>query len=347
VRDLARGLDDLGHEVGVVCDSLTGDGLAEQRLLDLERHCKLGVTRIKMSRMPGPGDLSTANKVVSAAKALQPDILHGHGAKGGAYARLAASRLGAQSVYTPHGGVLHYSWASAQGFAFLTAEKLLLRKTSGLVFVCDYERKAFDGKVGLGQVANVVAHNGLWDEEFEPVALEPDCTDILFVGELRALKGVDELLDALAILNRDMPVRATITGAGPDAALFKARAENLGLSPVVTFTGALPAREAFAKGWLMVIPSRAESFPYIVLETVAAAKPLLATRVGGIAEVLPEHRLLPPNDAAGLAERIKLALSDRDGEQKTANELAARFRQQLSASAMSRRISDFYTALAH
>jgi glycosyltransferase involved in cell wall biosynthesis len=103
-----------------------------------------------------------------------------------------------------------------------------VRKTSGLVFVCDYERKAFDGKVGLGQVANVVAHNGLWDEEFEPVAPEPDCTDILFVGELRALKGVDELLDALAILNRDMPVRATITGAGPDEALFKARAENLG-----------------------------------------------------------------------------------------------------------------------
>jgi glycosyltransferase involved in cell wall biosynthesis len=66
----------------------------------------------------------------------------------------------------------------------------------------------------------------------------------------------------------------------------------LGLSPVVTFTGALPARQAFAKGWLMVIPSRAESFPYIVLETVAAAKPLLATRVGGIAEVMPEHRLV-------------------------------------------------------
>jgi glycosyltransferase involved in cell wall biosynthesis len=67
-----------------------------------------------------------------------------------------------------------------------------------------------------------------------------------------------------------------------------------------------PARAGgIRKGWLMVIPSRAESFPYIVLETVAAAKPLLATRVGGIAEVLPEHRLLPPNDAAGLAERIK------------------------------------------
>lgn len=346
VRDLARGLNDLGHEVGVVCDSSTGDELAEQRLCDLETHCKLGVTRVKMSRMPGPGDLSTASKVVSAASSLQPDIVHGHGAKGGAYARLAASRMGAKSVYTPHGGALHYKWASAQGFAFLTAEKLLLRKSSGLVFVCDYERQAFDGKVGLGHVANVVAHNGLWDEEFEPVELQQDCPDILFVGELRALKGVDELLDALAILNRDMPVRATITGAGPDAELFKARAENLGLSPLVNFTGALPAREAFAKGWLMVIPSRAESFPYIVLETVAAAKPILATMVGGIAEVLPDHRLLPPNDAALLAARIKQALSDRDGEQQLANELAARFRQQLSASAMSRKIADFYTSLA-
>jgi glycosyltransferase involved in cell wall biosynthesis len=155
-------------------------------------------------------------------------FVHGHGAKGGAYARLAASRLGANLSILHTAACFTTSWASAQGFAFLTAEKLLLRKTSGLVFVCDYERKAFDGKVGLGQHSQyVVAHNGLWDEEFQPVALEPDCTDILFVGELRALKGVDELLDALAILNRDMPVRATITGAGPDdAALFQARAER-------------------------------------------------------------------------------------------------------------------------
>jgi hypothetical protein len=64
---------------------------------------------------------------------------------------------------------------------------------------------------------------------------------------------------------------------------------------VTRFTGALPARQAFAKGWLMVMPSRAESFPYIVLETVAAAKPLLATRVGGVPEVMPDARLVPAN----------------------------------------------------
>jgi glycosyltransferase involved in cell wall biosynthesis len=345
VRDLARGLNEQGLEVGVVCDSTAGDELAEQRLQELETHCRLGVTRVAMSRLPGPGDLSTAGKVVAAARALQPDIVHGHGAKGGAYARLAAARLGAKSVYTPHGGVLHYKWSSPQGFAFLSAERLLLHKTSGLVFVCDYERQAFSAKIGLGSTANTVVHNGLWGEEFKPVALEPDATDILFVGELRALKGVDELLDALAILNRDAPTTATITGAGPDEARFKSRAEELGLTGVTRFTGALPARQAFAKGWLMVMPSRAESFPYIVLETVAAAKPLLATRVGGVPEVMPDARLVPACAAQELAARIRQALSDRQGEQRTADTLAGSFRDRLSAADMSRKIASFYKAL--
>lgn len=345
VRDLSRGLSDLGHDVGVICDSTTGDALSEQRLADLEATCSLGVSRVAMSRLPGPGDLATASRVAAACRALKPDIVHGHGAKGGVYARLAAGRLGAKSVYTPHGGVLHYDWASPQGLAFLSAEWLLLRKTNGLIFVCDYERQTFARKIGLGRAANVVAHNGLWDEEFEPVPLSNDCSDVLFVGELRALKGVDELLDALAVLNRTAPVTATITGAGPEADHFKARVENLGLADKIRFTGALPAREAFSMGWLMVIPSRAESFPYIVLETVAAGKPLLATNVGGIPEVLPDERLVPPQDSEALARRIRIALADRETEIATAKALSSRFQRELSAHQMSRQISDFHKSL--
>lgn len=345
VRDVVRGQAELGHDVGMICDASTQDALAGQLLKDMEPHCSLGVHRVAMSRMPGLGDINSATAIVSACKQLKPDIAHGHGAKGGVYARLAAARLGARSVYTPHGGVLHYNWASPAGLLFLSAEKALLSRTSGLVFVCQFESDLFQAKLGLGRAKHTIAHNGLWPEEFRPVPLQADATDILFVGELRDIKGVGDLLEAIAIVNTAKRVTATITGSGPDAAALKAKAETLGLADKVNFTGALPAREAFAKGWLMVIPSRAESFPYIVLETVAAAKPLITTNVGGIPEVLAGNTLVQPADSSSLTTRIQEALADRDGANANARALSERFKNNMSAVQMTKKITDFYSTL--
>jgi glycosyltransferase involved in cell wall biosynthesis len=346
VRDLARGQAALGHEVGIICDSTTGDALADKRLDEVAIHCTLGVHRVAMSRLPGPGDIASASRIVAAARKLAPHIAHGHGAKGGVYARLAAARLGARAVYTPHGGVLHYNWNTPQGFAFLGAERLLLGKTHGLVFVCEYEKNLFAAKIGLGDAKSVVAHNGLWNEEFSAVPLMKGASDILFVGELRALKGVDELLEAIALLKTEgRKVTATITGAGPDEARFKAKARELAIDAQLNFTGALPAREAFARGWLMVIPSRAESFPYIVLETIAASKPLIATSVGGVPEVLDTAHLVPPDDARTLAQAITRRLDSRAAADREAQALSQHFAKTLSASRMSERISQFHASL--
>ena len=86
------------------------------------------------------------------------------------------------------------------------------------------------------------------------------------------------------------------------------------------------ARQAFALGRVLVVPSRAESLPYVALEAGAAGKPLIATAVGGIAEILgPDAgRLVPPDDAAALAEAI-LATLDRP-EQTAAAAAALRGR---------------------
>ncbi len=348
VRDLVRGQAGLGHEVGIVCDSTSGDALSDRHLAEASNHCRLGIHKIAMSRLPGAGDISSANAIAAKCRALNPDIVHGHGAKGGVYARLAAGRLGAKAVYTPHGGVLHYNWASAAGAVYLSAEKLMLAKTHGLVFVCKYERDLFADKLGFGRTKQCVVHNGLWQEEFNSIALEPDASDIIFVGELRALKGVDELLEALVLVKQQTgkQLSATITGSGPEEVRIKQKTIDLGLVDHVRFTGALPARTAFAKGWLMVIPSRAESFPYIVLEAIAAEKPLLATNVGGISEVLDAAALAAPNDAADLARHMIEATSNRDRLDDQARQLALNFRANMSASQMSKSISDFYTSLA-
>jgi glycosyltransferase involved in cell wall biosynthesis len=260
--------------------------------------------------------------------------LHGHGAKGGAYARLAG-RGKAIRVYTPHGGSLHYSRSSPVGFVYLTLEQVLMARTELFLFESRYGRDVFTAKVGQPKGLVRVVHNGVTQDEFADVDMRSDATDLVFVGELRMLKGVDVLLDALASLAREgRQISATIVGDGPDAAQFRAQAEKLG--PAVRFLAPMPARAAFALGTVMVAPSRAESLPYIILEAAAAAMPLITTNVGGIPEVFGEQskRLIPPGDSAALAQAIAAALGDLAAARNEALTLRARVAAEFSADVM-------------
>jgi glycosyltransferase involved in cell wall biosynthesis len=342
VRDLARGQAEMGHEVGIICDAKSGGKAAETVLADHQKFCALGIHRIAIDRLPGLSDLQAAQDVARISAPLGPDILHGHGAKGGVYARLAGGRIGVPSVYTPHGGSLHYEWTSPSGALFLTAERLLVRRGSGLLFVCDFERDRFARKIGLGGLPHRVVHNGLWPEEFAAVTPSSDATDLLFIGELRELKGVGDFIDAVAGLASWRPLTATIVGDGPDRDAFEKQVDRLQLKRQVRFTGQLPARQAFSLGHLLVVPSHAESFPYIVLEAVAAEVPLIATHVGGIPEMLPLDLLAPPRNPAALASLLRARLEGLDRTRENARELAQDFRQRFAAQAMCADVTSFY-----
>src|SRR5439155_4191788 len=120
-----------------------------------------------------------------------------------------------------------------------------------------------------------VAHNGIPTREFDPVVPNPQARDLVFVGELRALKGVDVLIRAMALLAREgLSVSAAIAGEGPDRTAFEALVAEEKIGDRFRFIGATPARNAFALGRIMVVPSRAESLPYVVLEAAAARVPL-------------------------------------------------------------------------
>jgi glycosyltransferase involved in cell wall biosynthesis len=342
VRDLVRSFAGLGHEVGIICDSTTGGPAADEVLRALERSCSLGIHRLPIGRLPGLADISAGLAIARLASSLKPDILHGHGAKGSVYARLAGSRLKVPALYTPHGGSLHYEWANPRGALFLVAEKLLLTKGSGLLFVCDFERAAFERKIGLGGLPYRVVPNGLWPEEFVNVPLSTEARDLVFLGEMRELKGVGDLLEALASLKAWRQLSATLVGDGRDRALFEAQAQRLGLTGQVHFAGAMPARKAFGLGRLLVMPSRAESLPYVILEAVAAGKPLIATRVGGIPEIIAPEKLVPPATPEALGKAIRNRLEDWAASEAEAQAAAQAARSRFSAEAMGRAIAGFY-----
>jgi glycosyltransferase involved in cell wall biosynthesis len=335
VIDLAQAQAARGHQVGIVADLSTGGARAQAAFAALEPELALGLTRVPMSRHIGASDLSAQRHVAERARAAGVDVLHGHGAKGGAYARLAST--GAVRAYTPHGGSLHYNRGSPAGLFYLTLEQVLMARTELFLFESSFGRDAFTAKIGTPRAPVHVVHNGVRTQEFAEVTPNGDATDIVFIGELRVLKGVDVLLDAIALLAREgRTLRATIIGDGPDAAAFRQQAERLELSGTVRFLKPMPARAGLALGRLMVAPSRAESLPYIILETAAAAVPLITTNVGGIPEVFgPQSpRLIPPGDASALAQAISSALADPVAMRNETLTLRARVQAEFSAEAM-------------
>jgi glycosyltransferase involved in cell wall biosynthesis len=346
VCDLVRGQTALGHDVGIFCDSNVGGPSTDVALARIAPLCSLGIIRKAMSVRPSLGDFSnirTARKLVTD---LKIDVIHGHGAKGGLYSRLASMSTGRPSVYTPHGGSLHYNWLGFPGFLYLATEWSLRHFTSGLAFVCEYEQDIYTAKFGTGRAQINMVHNGLWADEFKPVAAAKDASDILFVGELCHRKGVDILLDAVAQINPERKLSVAIVGDGPDTDDYKAQAKKLGIAEQIHFFGRLGIAQALPLGKLFVLPSRAEAFPYVVLEVIAAAKPNIATDIAGLYEVLPESLLYETESVSALANKLRDVFAKPDKYQQLATQLSLQARQKFSADVMVKSITDFYAKLS-
>lgn len=344
VLDLARGQMERGHKIGIFCDSTTGAARADEVFAELGPHLELGVTRVPMSRYPSLTDLKAQMAARRFRQTIQPDVMHAHGSKGGVYARLPALAESGRSYitgYTPHGGSFNYKPGSAEHRIYMGVERLLERATDMFLFESRYIADRFEAYIGHKPVTDHrVVLNGVSDAEFEPIDHSKAEFDLVYLGELRTAKGVDTLIDALALL-RDRHAKKPsilIVGSGPEEAQLKQYAADRGVLAQSVFAPPGPIRNALARARIMVVPSRAESLPYVILEAAAACQPLVSTNVGGIGEIYGPahaHRLFPPDDAPILASAINEAL-DMPHDQLIAQaaDLAAHVRGHFTLNAM-------------
>ncbi|EKF20243.1 glycosyltransferase family 4 protein [Nitratireductor pacificus] len=351
VRDLCDAQMADGHAVGIVCDSTTGGDFEARLFAEIEPRLALGVKRTPMQRHVGFGDLVAAWRTFNIVRAMQPDVLHGHGAKGGVYARLFGTmmRLFGQKparIYSPHGGSLHYDAATMTGRVFFALERMMDRFSDHILFVSEYERRTYERKVGRPRAPNTLVYNGLNADEFVTVATAPDAADFLYIGMMRDLKGPDLMIDALALTEKTTgrKLSAVMIGDGDDRDAYVAQAKERGFGDRITFLPAMPARAAFGRGRIMVVPSRAEAMPYIVLEALAAGRPLIASAVGGIPEVFGANSpaLTAPSENA-IADRMGFALADEAAFQALMPEQAD-LRARFGADVMARAIETAYQA---
>lgn len=349
VCDLSEELSRRGHEVGLVCDNTGLEGFWSDRLSSIEPYCILGVTRLPIGRLLRISDTASMARLYRQALKQNIDILHGHGAKGGAYARLIGTAIrilhpnkNTATLYTPHGGSLHYRKGTKSGLLYHTLERLLFPISDRLLFESTYSRTRYGALINPDADAFPVVHNGLHPHEFEPIAVRSDATSLVYAGELRKLKGVGILLEALALLPSEITL--TLVGSGPDEAHFRKQVDAMGLKNRIRFMPPQSIREALSHGKIAVLPSLAESMPYIILEAIAARHPIIATRVGGIPEIFgpDESHLISPNNPRELARVIKEGLLDLDALQRRTNMLAEDIRKNFTLANMVNQIINEY-----
>jgi len=344
IRDLLQQLGRLGTSLAIVYDADAELPASVER--ELAAYCNLGVLRLSIPRRPAARDAANIAKLVRFCRKVGIDVIHGHGAKGGLYARVVGRLLGHPSVYTPHGGVLHYSRARPNGFVYLGIERLLLPWTGVVILESEFANREFHAKIGAPASAKVI-HNGIAEDDFCTAAPEDRRFDFAYVGLMRRIKGVDVLLRAAARLEAEgLSFQLGLFGAGPDEAAFRALGRSLGLTSVTWCGPTRTGREALATARCLIVPSRRESLGYVVMEAAAMGIPAIANDVGGIPEIVgPDHPLVPVEDVGALAARMRAFLDDPVAAEAGAIAIRARVAERFRVEDMAKGIEAVYRRL--
>ena len=302
-------------------------------------------------------DLHALRDLYSLMRRWRPQVVHTHLAKAGALGRLAAQRAGVPAiVHTFHGHVLQEYFSALKSRAFVQAERALAARTDALVAVAPWVRDELLA-MGIGSERN-------WHVVPVGVDLDPLLTSRPDQREARARLGLP--LDGpivgcvgrlVAIKDHDTFFRAAarVATAVPDATFVLAGDGELRERLQAEATALLGDRVRFL-GWVDDLPSlysafdvvaltsRLEGTPVSLIEASAAGKPVVATNVGGVGDVVRDGNtglLVPPRDPIAVAANVLTLLQDPEGARRMGEEGARWVEGRFS----DRRLADDLTGL--
>lgn len=259
-----------------------------------------------------------AMQILRYARSNDIRILHTHGYKPNILLS-TVPRGGIRVVSTVHGWAKRTAGLKARIYEILDA--LCLRRMDRIVAVSGAVRDDLV-KRGICQDAVAVIYNGLPLESYDCHATDPgvrsefglaqDAFVIGAVGRLASVKGFEYLIDAMALVRGDIPnCRLIVAGDGPLREDLTRRIAVNGLTPHVQLVGYQdPIARFFSAIDLFVMPSLSEGLPMALLEAMACRKPVIASSVGGIPEVITDGKsgvLMMPADSAQVADKIRFA----------------------------------------
>lgn len=359
ITDVARGMNARGVEVHLVV-SAERQGDFRQELARLaEEGC--AVLELPMVREISPArDARQLLALERIVRRVQPDIVHTHSSKAGVLGRLASVVCDrGVRVHTPHTLAFLYRemFGKLKRELFFQLEKHLAGHTRAVVAVSESEARTFIGSgVVAGERVRVIP-NGIDPTPYEDavpldlaeLGLDPTRPTAAVVGLLNVAKGQDLALEALA---RPETGELQLVFAGHGALLgeLERRARELGVRERVAFLGFrsdVPA--VLAACDLLLLPSRWEGLPYVVLEAMAAGKPVVATPVDGAVDLVVSGEtgwLAAAIDGEALAVALGEVLDlSPDARLELGRRGAARLREHHTVEQMVQGLLDLYAEL--
>ena len=336
VAYLTEGLADRGYDTTLVTGSLAHGEESMSQVAE-NRGARI-VTLPHLARDISPlNDALAVLRLAELIRKERPQILHTHTAKAGFVGRIAALLAGNARppivVHTFHGHVLRGYFNPFVTLGFRTLERWLASVTTKLIAVSPEvrddlvrlgvapEEKFAVIRLGIELRERVGGGDDVRRETRRQLGVDPEAFVVGWVGRMTAVKRTDDVLRTFReLLDRDVDAWLCLVGDGPERAPMERRAHELGIARRCLFVGyqddVAPYYEAIDA---LLLPSVNEGTPVSVIEALAAGRPAVATRVGGVPDVVRDGVdgfLSDVGDASTLAGR--LAELARDPERRDA-----------------------------
>jgi glycosyltransferase involved in cell wall biosynthesis len=326
---LAAGLRAKGHDSTLITG--TPEPAEGSMETDAERQGARLIRLPALRRNPHPWrDAAALVALFRAFRRMRPDVVATHMSKAGALGRVAARAAGVPVVvHTYHGKGFHVFDERWKELTALTLERRLARLASGSIVVSEMQRQEFI-RLAIDRPERItVIRYGLHLSPFldaqpgeaglrEHLGLAPAVRLIGVVGRLVSIKGQDVFIRAAASLaRRRSDLHFVLAGDGDRREAYEQLARGLELDGRVSFLGwrrDVPAVLADLDVVALPTVNDFEGTPLAVIEALAAGRPVVASDVGGVAEVVRDGvtgRLVPPRDAPALAAAIEEMLEAR------------------------------------
>ncbi|HEX7124288.1 MAG TPA: glycosyltransferase [Thermodesulfobacteriota bacterium] len=294
--------------------------LNDRELARRLREADVPVTVIDETRL---GAVAILGRLVRTLRRLRPDVVHTHRYKENILGGLAAAAAGVPAaVCTVHGLTERYTGFARLKMDLYTAldHAVIRGRRQTVVAVSADMARRLAPRIGP---SICLIPNGIRLPEAVPAdrprwpAGTPGGVVLGTAARLVPVKGLDILLEAVRLLSDAVPdVRLLVVGDGPLRAPLEARAAALGLAGRTWFVGHRPDVPRWLAAMdVFVLPSLAEGLPMSLLEAMAGGRPVVASRVGGVPEVVRdgiEGRLVPPGDPRALADACLALATDAD-----------------------------------
>ncbi len=330
VAYLSAGLRERGYETTLVAGTLAR---GEDSMAFVADELGVRVERVpELSREISPlRDARAALRLACLIRRERPQILHTHTAKAGAVGRLAAMLAGDARppivVHTFHGHVLRGYFDPLRSAGFRLLERALAKGSTALIAVSPQVRddlvalgvapkeKFVVIRLGIELEERIAAAPGARAETRRLLGVPQDAFVVGWIGRMTGVKNTDDVLAALRLLHdRGVDAYLCMVGDGPDRDRVERRAHDLGVVRRCLFLG---YQEEVARYYAafdgIILPSVNEGTPVSAIEALAAARPVVATRVGGVPDVVEDGVdgfLVDPGATDQLADRLEQLARD-------------------------------------